>query len=52
VNAADYLVALRLVLGTLTATDQELAHGDLYPPGKPDGAITLPDLLLLLQLMM
>lgn len=52
VNAADYLVALRLVLGTLTATDQELVHGDLYPPGAPDGAITLQDLLLLLQLMM
>jgi subtilisin family serine protease len=52
VNTADYLVALRLVLGTLTATDQELAHGDLYPPDAPDGAITLPDLLLLLQLMM
>ena len=52
VNAADYLVALRLVLGTLTATNRELAHGDLYPPGAPDGAITLPDLLLLLQLMM
>jgi hypothetical protein len=26
-----------------------LTHGDLYPPGAPDGVINLQDVILLLQ---
>ena len=51
INAADYLVAQRIVIGDITATSLELAHGDLYPTGSPDGVINTPDLILLLQLI-
>ncbi len=47
VNAGDYVVALRIVLGEITPTALELAHADLYPPGAPDGQINLQDLMLL-----
>ena len=47
VNAGDYLVMQRIVLGLETATSVELEHGDLYPVGAPDGAIDLSDLLLM-----
>ncbi|MEN8106603.1 MAG: metallophosphoesterase [Pseudomonadota bacterium] len=50
INAGDYVVMMRIVLGLVTAGDTELAHGDLYPPGAPDGEIGLPDMLQLLQL--
>lgn len=51
INAADYLIAQRIVLGTIAATTLELAHADLYPPGSPDGVINTSDLILLLQLL-
>ncbi len=51
VNAADYLIAQRIVLNMITATSLELAHGDLYPVGDPDGTINTSDLVLLLQLV-
>lgn len=51
INAADYLIAQRIVLGELTATSLELAHGDLYPAGSPDGIINTSDLILLLKLV-
>ncbi len=38
INAADYLVAQRIVLGEIAATSLELAHADLYPAGSPDGS--------------
>ena len=50
VNAADILIALRIATGDLSATGLELAHGDLYPPGLPDGVINTSDLLLIQQL--
>jgi hypothetical protein len=52
VNGADYQVMLRIVLGFITPGTLELSHGDLYPPGAPDGVIGLPDLLLLLKLVL
>jgi hypothetical protein len=51
ITTGDYLVMLRIVLGLVTPGDTELAHGDLYPVGAPDGVIDLPDLLQLLQLL-
>jgi len=50
INAGDFLVGMRMVLGLETATALELAHGDLYPPGAPDGVINLQDLILLRKL--
>jgi len=51
VNAADYLIAQRIVLGEISATSLELAHGDLYPVGSPDGVINTSDLILFLKLV-
>lgn len=51
INAADYLIAQRIVLGEIDATEMELSHGDLYPPGSPDGQINTSDLILLLKLV-
>lgn len=51
VNAADFLLAQRIVLGEISVTSLELAHGDLYPAGSPDGVIDVSDLILLLQIM-
>jgi hypothetical protein len=51
VDAADYLLSLRLTLGLLAPTVLELAHGDLYPPGTPDVLINLSDTLLQQQLL-
>ena len=51
VNAADYLIANRIVLENLTATQLELSHGDVYPPGAPDGVINIQDLLLIQKLV-
>ena len=52
VNAADLLVALRIVLGDVTPLPLQLAHGDLYPPGTPDDVIDLSDALLLEKLIL
>ena len=51
INAADYLIAQRIVLGQISANPLQLAHGDLYPVGMPDGVINASDLILLLQLI-
>jgi hypothetical protein len=50
VNAADCLVAMRIVMGLVIPTVLELAHGDLYPPASPDGVIDLSDVILIQQL--
>ena len=51
INAADYLLLQRIVLGDLAITNLELSHGDLYPPGSPDGLINTQDMILLLKLI-
>ncbi len=52
VNAGDYLVVMRTVLGLTLVTNDMLAHADLYPDGVPDGLITIQDLILLQQLLL
>jgi subtilisin len=52
VNAADYLVALRHILGEQTLTPEEFAPADLYPPNSPDGLLDMHDLVLLLGVVM
>ncbi|MDT8281917.1 MAG: hypothetical protein RQ982_03790 [Gammaproteobacteria bacterium] len=51
INAADYLIAQRIVLGEVIATSLELSHADLYPEGSADGVINTSDLILLLKLV-
>jgi len=52
INAADLLIAERILQGSVTALPLQLAHGDLYPPGSPDGVINLSDVILLLNLLL
>ena len=52
VNVADYLVAMRIVLGGIVPTATQLANGDLYPVGSPDGVINVSDLILLNKLIL
>lgn len=51
-NAADLLIARRIVDGQLVANPDDLSHGDVYPPGAPDGVINLQDLLLIQQMIL
>ena len=51
VNAGDYLVMMRIVVGDLAPDGQLIARGDVYPSGNPDGQINLQDLLVLKQLL-
>jgi hypothetical protein len=52
INAGDYVVMVRLALGLVQPDNSDLAHGDLYPPGNPDGIIKLQDLLVFQQLLL
>ena len=52
INAADYLIATRLLLGGLATLPLQLAHGDVYPVGSPDGVINTSDLLLIQQMVL
>jgi hypothetical protein len=52
VNSADLLVCMQFVLGLKDPTDEDLAHGDLYPVGAPDGIIGLPDYIQLQKLVL
>ena len=49
INSADYLIASRIVLENIAASDLELSHGDVYPAGAPDGLINIQDMLLIQQ---
>lgn len=49
INAADFTLALRLLLGDIPLSEQELIHGDLYPSTYPDGIFNLSDVLLIYQ---
>jgi len=52
INAGDDVVMTRITLGLVQPDNTELAHGDLYPPGNPDGIINLQDLLVFKQLLL
>ena len=50
VNVADVLRVQRIILGLVPATQNDLDHGDVYPPDAPDGVIDISDLLLILKM--
>lgn len=52
VNAGDLVVCMRIVLGLLNASEQELVHLDLAPEAAPDGVIGLADYLRLVTLVL
>ena len=47
INAADYAVAMKIVLGEITPTAEQITNGDVYPDGAPDGVINASDLVLI-----
>jgi hypothetical protein len=54
VDLIDVLLVLRAALGLpITTVDMPtiIAKGDVYPPGAPDGLITMADALTLLQMV-
>lgn len=48
-DAGDYVVMRRIVLGEITPDAGMLVNGDIYPVAAPDGLINAQDLLLLQQ---
>ncbi len=55
VNVGDALVCLRIALGLLTPTQEDIYHGDVAPldndgEPNPDGQITVGDALLILRM--
>jgi hypothetical protein len=52
IDVSDAVVMERLVVGLVQPDNTHLAHGDLYPPGNPDGIINIQDLLLFQQLVL
>jgi hypothetical protein len=52
VNAADYLVCLRAVLGIINPPYSDIQNADLYPSGSPDNTVDLSDLILLQELVL
>jgi hypothetical protein len=49
VSIADALKALRITVGLVTATVDDMLHGDVAPLGSPDDKIGLSDSLLILK---
>lgn len=51
INAADFAVATRIILGNIVSGELELSHADVYPQGAPDGILNTSDLILIKQLI-
>ena len=41
------LVCQQMVLGLKAASNEDLAHGDIYPGAAPDGKLSLADCFIL-----
>ena len=52
VNAGDLLLVQRHVLGIVTLLPVQIARGDVFPATGGDGVLTLPDLILMQQLIL
>ena len=48
-DTADLLLMQRIMLGITSPDNNQLAHGDVFPAGAPDGIIDLRDLLNVTQ---
>jgi len=51
-NVGDLLFCTQFVIGLKEPTNDDLAHGDLYPVGAPDGVIGLSDHAQLMKLVL
>jgi hypothetical protein len=49
VSIKDALKALRIAVGLVPATADDLIHGDVAPVGAPNGSINLDDALLIFK---
>lgn len=52
INVADYVLARRILHGSLPVTNLALSHADIYPLGAPDGLIDMSDLLVLEKMIL
>lgn len=48
-DISDALKALRMAVGLITPTQDDLLHGDVAPLGAPDGKIDISDALLIMR---
>lgn len=48
-NAADFMILQRMVLGSLSPTQAQLRVGDVAPLGAPDGELNAGDLVVLMR---
>lgn len=48
-DAADYLILQRFILGTLTPTPEQHLIADVAPLGNPDGELNVGDLVVLMR---
>ena len=48
-DAADFLILQRFILGTLTPTPEQILIGDVAPLGSPDGELNAGDLAVLMR---
>ena len=48
-DISDAIKALRIAVGLVTPTADDLLHGDVAPLGAPDGRIDLADALLIMR---
>jgi len=52
VNAGDLLLAMQQINNVNSLTALQVARGDLYPPGSPDGVLNVSDYILIQQLVL
>ena len=52
VNVADLLLVMQHVTNARNLTALQVARGDLYPPGLPDGTVNVSDYILIQQLVL
>ena len=51
INAGDYLLVQRHVLGIALLNEQQIKRADLYPPSSGDGVVNTSDLILMQKKM-
>ena len=52
VNVADLLLAIQQINNASSLTALQVARGDVYPPGLPDGMVNVSDYILIQQLVL
>jgi hypothetical protein len=48
-DVSDAIRAMRIAVGLITPTANDMLHGDVAPLGAPDGRIDLVDVVLIMR---